>query len=330
MSHGPDLPLPTARALQGWWRELAPFHPRRFWFGRLFLHHVDALVETTRAAALDPLQHALLRVVAVNNSLAAGFDPQVRTRLLNELSTCGLIAQAGRGWQVTPAGHAAVSSASYKQAVRCRRPFWFIDNAVCDRPLLFVLPQRPLEATVPPERWAFPANALAACIQQPLEWKERHGFPTDVRAVVDLAAAPGDWRAVMIDRAERFLGLVVATVEGSMTAFSVRPEAWGLEREPPAFTLAAGWQDVLPDLASEPAPEAWRQAWLAWCQQRGVTPADAEFCVLERDGQRLMVRAPKKLGERLRAARGEPLKNEAWLTAGDGRFRTAAQIELTH
>jgi len=40
------------------------------------------------------------------------------------------------------------------------------------------------------------------------------------------------------------------------------------------------------------------------------------------------VRAPHRLIERLRAARSDAIKQEAWLLAGAGRTRTAAQLEL--
>ena len=60
-----------------------------------------------------------------------------------------------------------------------------------------------------------------------------------------------------------------------------------------------------------------------------ITEADVDACTLEPVGQQLRVRVPVKLAERLRTARGEPLKNDSWLLAGTGRFRTAAQLEVT-
>jgi hypothetical protein len=42
----------------------------------------------------------------------------------------------------------------------------------------------------------------------------------------------------------------------------------------------------------------------------------------------LRVLAPGRLIDRLRAARSDALKNEAWLLAGTGRLRAAAVIEL--
>jgi hypothetical protein len=49
---------------------------------------------------------------------------------------------------------------------------------------------------------------------------------------------------------------------------------------------------------------------------------------LERIDHRLLVYAPPRLIDRLRAARSDAVKQEAWLLAGEGRTRTAAQIEL--
>jgi hypothetical protein len=53
-----------------------------------------------------------------------------------------------------------------------------------------------------------------------------------------------------------------------------------------------------------------------------------EACRLERVDHRLLVHAPPRLIERLRAARSDAMKQEAWLLAGVGRIRSAAQIDL--
>jgi hypothetical protein len=327
MTHGRDLPSPPARALQGWFRELVHLDPRRLWFGRLLFHHLEALVASVSPAVLDPLQRALLRAATRPAALAA-FDPQLRARLLGELSTCGLFNSTSAGEPLTTAGRAALETGSFSRIHRERHSFWFVDNAEVSGPPQFLLPQRPLETCTPPDGWHFDVETLIRCVHESPEWKERHRFPTDVHAVLDFNAANGDWRAVMIDRAEQFHGVLVETGDGSLAAFSVRPETWGLEREPLAFALSTGWQEMLPDLLTLVSPESWREAWLAWCQARAILPADADMCQVECDGQRLVVRAPAKLGERLRTARGEPLKNEAWILAGIGRFRLVAQIEV--
>ena len=245
------------------------------------------------------------------------------------MARCGLLVAEGKPWSLSPAGRAAAATGSFDQSCRERRSFWFADNVELGKPPSFLLPQRPLDAITVPEDWNFPAETLAMCVCRSVGWKQRHRFAADVRAVVDQAAAAGDWRAVMIDRAEQFLGVVVEATEGAaLSAYAVRPDSWSLERDPPVFTWSAGWEEELPDLAVEPPLASWRQAWLAWCQPRGVAESDADACHLEREAHRMLVRAPQNVAEKLRTARDEPLTNEAWLLAGSGRFRAAAQIEM--
>src|SRR5205823_2754975 len=96
----------------------------------------------------------------------------------------------------------------------------------------------------------------------------------------------------------------------------------------PAFVLGEGWQETFPDLAAAPARDVWRQAWRAWCQPRGLPAGEVEACVLERQDHRLRVVPTPRLLERLRADRSEALRGEAWLLAGSGVLRSAAQIEI--
>jgi len=72
----------------------------------------------------------------------------------------------------------------------------------------------------------------------------------------------------------------------------------------------------------------WRHAWRAWCHPRGLPVAEVDACILERQGCRLRVTAVPRLIERLRTARSDVFKGEAWLLAGTGRLRAAAQVEL--
>src|SRR5262249_35580821 len=39
-----SLAYPGSRSLAGWWRQLAPLHPRAVWLAHLLLHRVEALV----------------------------------------------------------------------------------------------------------------------------------------------------------------------------------------------------------------------------------------------------------------------------------------------
>jgi hypothetical protein len=87
--------------------------------------------------------------------------------------------------------------------------------------------------------------------------------------------------------------------------------------------MLSDWLEVFPELADEPSPELWRQAWLGWCLQQGLPPAAAESCGLRRRGHHLEAAAPASLAERFRAQRGE-----VWLLAGPGALRTAALLEV--
>ena len=109
MTQGSDLPLPTARTLAGWWRELADLRPRRLWFGRLLFHHLDALVETTHEVVLDPLPRALLQAVAADLPTSS-FDPQLRVCLLRELTKAGLLDSASNAPILTKAGQIALET----------------------------------------------------------------------------------------------------------------------------------------------------------------------------------------------------------------------------
>ena len=70
------------------------------------------------------------------------------------------------------------------------------------------------------------------------------------------------------------------------------------------------------------------QAWRAWCQPRNLPQAECDACRLERQDYRLRVEAGKPLIERLRAARSDALKGEAWLLAGESRLRAAALVDI--
>jgi hypothetical protein len=165
------------------------------------------------------------------------------------------------------------------------------------------------------------------------------------------------WRGVILDRPE-YLPVVLVLTQPSLTppsplggaasraappggegrvregarpsllGFSFRPENWSLRTEAPLLSLGEGWAEVFPELEEEPSLEVWRQAWLAWCYQRALPANEASACDVRREGPRLVLHAPPRLVERLRAARSDALKNESWLLVGSGRTRTAALIDL--
>jgi hypothetical protein len=266
-------------------------------------------------------------------------DRQVLTRFVRELTDAGLLHANGTGvWDLTTAGRHALETGWLAVAAEERRTFYFVDNAASRHPPTFLpLRQPPPTVSGPAPDIAegvFDLTCLEACIRQSPQWKARHHFPADVETL--LPARPEDSpvenrQRVVLDSLEQ-LALAFVRTEGAssepvLLAFPVRAEGWTLGPQP-VFALTEGWEEVLPDLSQEPPLENWRQAWQLWCHPRGIPPSEVDACRLERADSRLLVRAPHRLIERLRAARSDAIKQEAWLLAGAGRTRTAAQLEL--
>jgi hypothetical protein len=347
---------PGSRVLLGWWRELAGRNPQQLRLSRLHVHRVEALVLARRPRPLDRWQRALLGLAGAHVLHSGEFfksltdlqmDVQVLGQLVRELTESGLLHRNGTGlWQMTPAGRRALETGAVSVAAEERRTFAFVDNSALGWPPHFL----PLQLS--PARFAEPASpetagcsfetaSLEACIGQTPEWKARFRFPSDVEALLpprpDESPA-ANWRRVVLDTVEHrlFVFIHAGQTVGQTTrmssvapllGFSVQPEGWTLGPEP-LLALADGWEEVLPDLATEPSLEMWRQAWQTWSHPRNLPPAEVAACRLERGEHRLLVYAPPRLIDRLRAARSDAIKHEAWLLAGDGRTRLAAQIEL--
>jgi hypothetical protein len=190
------------------------------------------------------------------------------------------------------------------------------------------------------ETWPFPPTLLEACVRQIEVWKARWGFPGDVEAVLlpegREGAEPPDWQRVVLDHPEEVMTLLVEHSAGAggersgplLIAFAVQPPNWALQRTAPVLELGEGWEEAFAGLTAAPPVEQWKQAWRAWCQQRNVPAGEADASALEFAGHLLRVRAPQRLVERLRVARSDAVKQEAWLLGGAGRVRSAARIDL--
>jgi len=348
----PVISLPSSRVLSGWCQELADRQPRSLWYSQLLLHRLEALFRVLRSGPLDPLQLPLLRRIVQQTGLSLptpptlsgswleqlGLDLQVLLRMLRELTDLGLLETQSPGiWQPTEAGRQAVQEETFPYLACQRRVLLFVDNSGSGRPAHFLHLERPVsQPTAPPASWNFDPALLQSSLDRPAEWKQRHCFPADLQGVVLPEAQPRilpSWRQVILDRAEQVLLLLVerqtAGPEGTaLEGYAVRREGWILERETPVLRLPADWQEVLPDLAFGLDAEAWRQAWQAWCQPHSLPSGDVAACRLQPQGTQLQVQAPRRLFEKLRGLRGDPVQNEGWLLAGSGRSRQAARIEL--
>jgi hypothetical protein len=326
MTAGPPFPIPPDRVLSSWRRALTAFQPRRLWLGQFLLHRVEALVRVARRHEVEPIRLALLRQLAEAAPLdSLRVDRDVLTRLLQELATEGLIEPDGEG-RLTERGRHSLDAGAYMAAVEERRVFTFLEEGDPKRPLLFIPLQERAVALVPPPGWRFDAATLEESVGRSQEWKMRHGFPTDVEAVLQPAAAPTatGWRRVILDRPEQLLMAFVVSGEPARPqrlGFAVRADDWVLQTDAPALSLDEDDQESLPALGAEPSAEAWREAWRVWCQRRGLSDADA--CRIESLEDRVRVIAPRGLASTLGGDR-----NEAWLLAGAGRMRVAAPMEI--
>jgi hypothetical protein len=185
----------------------------------------------------------------------------------------------------------------------------------------------------PPEPWEFDTEILRQTALRPDEWKARRRFPREVRAVRLPEAAGDDWKTVIFDQAEHlFLAFIEVAGDSGNTrlrGYAGQTEGWSLDVGEAAIEIGEGWQEVLPDLATDVPEEQWHAAWRAWGQQRGIPPADTAACHLARSGYVLRVAAPRRVLSRLQEARSDALKGETWLLAGTGRSRAVARVELT-
>jgi hypothetical protein len=307
------------------------------------LHQVEALVETiVPPHPLSALADALLAWLAnqpgpVLLPRLAGelaLDEGLLAEVLADLEARGLARPGPDGWQPAgggegPADRHGVARPVAGPARRLeRRSFCFTDS----QPSLFVplAPTAPQPLAAPPGTH-FDLAVLEACIREPEAWKARQGFPLDVLRLVKPEGTPDDWRAVVVDRPAQVVLVLVevpARAWGAvLLGFPVRPDAgWALAHEP-VLTWPEGVERLAP-LGADVGLDAWRHAWQVWCQQRSLPGGEVEACRLEVHGHRLRVQAPARLVERLRGARSDALKGEAWLLAGTGRVRPAAMIEL--
>jgi hypothetical protein len=328
------MTLPGGRVILGWWRELTGVRPERLWYAHLLLHRVEVLVESGRSGPLTLLARSLFALLAHSaGPLRTGalltelkMDPVLAGDLLGELARLGLVRHGdGECWEVLPAS--GQGDAQVNASAHCleRRSFYFSDGSP---PTYLPLSPQAGSPLTPPEGWHFDLEALEACVHQGAEWKVRHGFPEDVLRVIRLGdgGTEPDWRQVPLVRAEQALLVLVETADsGAVVGFPVSPDGWALGREP---VLSLPSAEVLVPVVGAVEVEAWRHSWQTWCQQRNLPAAEVEACKLEVKGHRLVVQAPPRLIERLRSARSDALKGEAWLLAGTGRARATALIDL--
>jgi hypothetical protein len=268
----------------------------------------------------------------------------------------------GATWSLTPLGRQAAENGAYPRHLQERLPFYFVETGQVQAPLHYLQLQCPIPLPLWPgsdcASAPFSADLLDGCFHESDAWKKQHGFNREVGEVfragpaMDSSPSAEKRQQALIDRVEHLVAMLVLTggdtlsgpnpeakagrtivnqesmLPARLLGFAIQPDGWTLHMGAPVFRLDGDWQAPFPELGSAPSAESWREAWRTWCQPRGLPATDVEASVLEMNGCRLLVKAPSALVQRLRAARSDVFKGEAWLLAGKGRLRMAAQVEI--
>src|SRR5262245_46164219 len=274
------LAFPGGRALAGWWRQLSPYHPEAVWVAHLTLHHIEALVPLARPRRLDRFGRFVLQALRQEagrrgpgpDDLLARLDDRLHVgrpllrQALRALAAEGLVRPEGPGgWAVTPAGEEAVEKGEFTRPEQERRGFHFAaPRRGGDPPHYLDLNSHGGGPSPAEEGPPFDVDALRASVARPAEWKERYGFPPEVREVVGPEAPAGvpAWRPVIVARPERLLAVLapVADEQGGrrLLGFAARQDGWALQAGEPAFVVRSSWGELFPELAAEPPAGAWR------------------------------------------------------------------------
>jgi hypothetical protein len=347
MDSASSLAYPGSRVLAGWWRQLEPHRPAALWVGHLFVHRVEALVETAEAQPLDPLALYVLRAVAVDAPEPA---PEVQLsqrlpgrlhlpapavqRLLVQMQGRQLVQRCERGcWCLSEHGKAVLVAGADSSLQHQRYSFAFVESLTPTGrregpPRFLALAECPAQPWVVDEAHHFDPTILGQCLAETPEWKREAGFPAGpVRLVTAVDESREEaWQRIMLDRPERVTICLVCGADQSVRGFAVHSDTWKLDDRTPAFHLPGGSRDVFGDLAL--APSAWQEAWRMWCRQRALPLSEAEACRLRFDGIQLRVSPPESFAQRLRQAKHDLFREEAGLLAGDGYLRAVAVLRL--
>lgn len=358
----PPPATPGSRTLAAWWRQLAPWQPRSLHVGLLLVHRLEALVRVRRAERLDNLASLVLHASAEEIRAVSGASvttETLRARLYSRLPGGArllaralrdaveqhlLACDAGGVCSLTALGEAALIDGEFPRFDQRRRAFYFLEGGLPEQTPLFIdLAPHAATPWTARETWPFEVGVLRDCVTRPGDWKQRHGFPLDVAEILTNPGAepPNNpraglaselWRRVVLHRPEQLLAVLCRGVSPmgheAILGFKLESEGWMLRSQTPVFRLAVDNQETVASALGDNTIESWRSSWLHWCRSRGLSREDAELCALSKRDHLLIVHPPRRLLDRLTFSRGEMLKGDAWLLAGDGLVKEAALLQV--
>jgi len=364
------LPFPNNLSLAGWCRQLLARSPSGLWVGTVLVRRIEVLAKVTRTRPVEPLLRWILAALDLERTSPShpdrlssasrpgpavqladlesslGLDPTLLRPLVGSLERDGQVVASNRddatsAWALTLLGATTLAQGELCQTVYERRSFSFLERSAPPRRARFtsLLGEDCVTPLASPsiacEPAPFDPSVLDTCIEESPAWKQRHGFPQDVVAIVPLEGsdsgplpAPEFWQRVPVDRSGQML-VVLSREAEAVRAFAVRPHDGVLQTAGPCFSLANGdWESTYPELESDPPTEAWQKAWMEWGQGRGLPAAELGACPLERAGICVRAQVGKRLMDRLRSIRSDGWKSESWLAAGAGLLRACARLEF--
>jgi hypothetical protein len=347
MDSASSLAYPGSRILAGWWRQLEPYQPTALWVGYLFVHRVEALVESLDSRPIDPLTVHILQALAVDqpqegphahagNPLPARLHlpaPALH-QLLVGMERAALVRRCEPGcWCLSEHGREVLQARADPTPRRERRTFAFVErlNSTGRRvtpPQYLPLAECPAVSWDVDEAHHFDIALLHASMAQPAAWQEQYGFPAGAQRILD-AQSPASaeaWERVVVDRAQRVCIALIDQADRTQLGFAAEADGWKLHDKAPALRLPATARDAVGELTA--APTAWQEAWRLWCRQRHLPLSEADACQLHFDGIHLDVAAPEAFVQRLRAAKSDIVREESGLLAGDAYLRPVALLRL--
>ncbi len=189
MDSASSLAYPGSRILAGWFRQLQPHHPTALWVGYLFVHRVEALVESIEPRPVDALALHVLEALAIDQRDAGhvhAADPlpgrlqlpaPAVQQLLRSLQGQDFVRRCEPGcWCLSERGQAVLQAQADVAPRRERRTFPFVERLSSTGRRL-----------TPPH-----FLPLAECAGVP--WEVSNGHRFDVALLDQSVAQPASWR----------------------------------------------------------------------------------------------------------------------------------------
>src|SRR5262249_1488116 len=145
--------------------------------------------------------------------------------------------------RMTPMAEGALATGNSQRTRAERQVFHFPANPGAP-PQFINLHGARCTPTTPHDRWSFDPAILAACIDRPVHWKLRHGFPQEVRGLPgwqsDARQPPANdielWHTVILDRPERMSAVLVKSGR-RLQAIQLSDESRNVVSSEPIFTV---------------------------------------------------------------------------------------------